>query len=139
MNSLEFNYFLSKYPIRGKISPHIETLNLLHSHFPWIPNSTQIRPTEKIRQKKFDFISQYKTWEELFADSIFQCKTNELFSIKNRWTLLSNSFPYNVPIGTWHDVLWILSMNTIPTDEEIENYLKSVFNFKFGKTQAHYI
>ena len=106
-------------PLRGKIKSDLRALDQLAAVHCWTPSSANIRPGEKIIVQKQHLLEQVNTFYESFKDYIhdsifqFQMTLNENGKLKSivepgqqSKTLSPNLFPYKLPEGTSHYVLW---------------------------------
>jgi hypothetical protein len=107
--------------IRGRISSDIQDLNRLHAVHKWIPDETMIRPFVAVLDNKKIF-SQYvlTSWassRDFILDTHFKYRMAEnelglLYVMDSidaeiaEWVLMESLFPYAVPEGVHHSVLW---------------------------------
>ena len=137
--------------INNKINPCYTNLDMLNSIYKWIPSSENIRPIEDIIKKK-DIDS--KTNSIIYSTNIDQVLIR-YFNIKKKINRINNKFeskinidnlsekvfipneyPYNVPEGTNHYVMWYtydnISDEIITSDISSELYnLLNHLNFEF--------
>lgn len=137
--------------INNKINPCYTNLDMLNSNYKWIPSSENIRPIEDIIKKK-DI--DCKTNNILYSTNIDQVLIR-YFNIKKKINRINNKFeskinidnlrekvfipneyPYNVPEGTNHYVMWYtydnISDEIITSDISSELYnLLNHLNFEF--------
>jgi len=131
-----------------RISSNELDLDQLHDLAPWIPNSSQIRPTKEMLQRKQEFFAKYSTrleQEELIAESIFGCTVETLLECE-RWKFQYNQFPYSVPTGTLHYVLWLVSpelkaeiYDSKTHERRVNNRIVSELDSIVGKNQYEYV
>ena len=120
--------------LRGKVSSDVKTLIALRRRgFDWIPGEDNIRPTPETREKKVKWLesvmSKYVGRRDFVLHDLFRCETrrNEkglmlvdeasLKRVGKKKKLYPNMFPYDLPSGTIHYVMWYTW--TRPEDSEI--------------------
>ena len=137
--------------INNKINPCYTNLDMLNSNYKWIPSSENIRPIEDIIKKK-DI--DCKTNNIIYSTNIDQVLIR-YFNVKKKINRINNKFeskinidnlrekvfipneyPYNVPDGTNHYVMWYtydnISDEIITSDISSELYnLLNNLNFEF--------
>ena len=137
--------------INAKINPCNKNLDMLNSIYKWIPSSENIRQIEDIIKKK-DI--DCKTNNIIYSTNIDQVliryfnikkkinRINNKFESKinienlHKKIFISNEYPYNVPEGTNHYVMWYtydnISDEIITSDifSELNNLLNHL-NFEF--------
>lgn len=101
--------------VRLQINPY--RINYFHCLYPWCPNEKQVRPSFSINQEKMKNlnleISKYFTEEDFILHTVFKSNTiienEKLVAIKNnlpKYVFLPNIYPYQVPEGTKHYIIW---------------------------------
>ena len=120
--------------LRCKVSSDVKTLIALRRRgFDWIPGEDNIRPTPETREKKVKWLesvmSKYVGRRDFVLHDLFRCETrrNEkglmlvdeasLKRVGKKKKLYPNMFPYDLPSGTIHYVMWYTW--TRPEDSEI--------------------
>ena len=120
--------------LRCKVSSDVKTLIALRRRgFDWIPGEDNIRPTPETREKKVKWlesvVSKYVGRRDFVLHDLFGCETrrNEkglmqvdetsLKGVGKKRKLYPNMFPYNLPSGTIHYVMWYTWIR--PEDSEI--------------------
>jgi hypothetical protein len=134
--------------IRQKISPHLDTMQELHTKYGWIPGPESIRPNPALIEKKHNYITnmltRYGTLQDFVLHRFFGLKHNvqgdwnnskmnvsdtEISSARmaamnksnhHESRFLPNLFSYQVPAGTNHYVIWFL-LNGNETRDPITN------------------
>ena len=102
-----------------KINPSHENLNLLNLRYSWIPNENNVSPSSETIQKKqndflffdlvyesikdFVYIKYFNYDSYLSKNGKFKCNFKNI----TETVFLPNSYPYQVPEGTKHYVLWL--------------------------------
>ncbi len=104
--------------LRNKISSDIQDLNELHTKYWWIPNENMIRPTQKMiedkRQVSESILYNWMSFKDFILHNIFNCpydtEDGHLYVpdsvINYEWHFSKSIFPYDVPSGVNHYVLW---------------------------------
>jgi hypothetical protein len=104
--------------LRCKISSDVQDLNELHKERWWIPNENMIRPCEKILEDKRKFskniLESWVSFRDFILDKYFGYPTyiqNGLLVVddsgkQEEWGLRTSLFPYNLPEGVHHYILW---------------------------------
>tara|TARA_B110000977_G_C11082482_1_gene493370 strand:+ start:3861 stop:4352 length:492 start_codon:yes stop_codon:yes gene_type:complete len=120
-----------------KISPNIDNLIKLHSEYKWIPGKNNIRPSDKNLQKKKNLIcivnKFYESILDYIYDSMFSFPINFNSDGKLKASIIvpqinvfkKNDFPYLLPNGTNHYIMWYTSQpkNTEEINTDIYNKL----------------
>lgn len=122
--------------IRQRISPDLANMQKLHLEYGWIPGHQSIRPTDDIKEKKHNYITnmldRYGSLQDLVLHRFFGLKyinqgswndsrmhvpDTEISaartaakenSIAHDFRFVPNTFSYQVPPGTNHYVIWFL-------------------------------
>jgi hypothetical protein len=104
--------------IRSKISSNIQDLNNLHKTHSWIPDETMIRPTAAILENKRQFsqyvLANWMSFRDFILDTHFKYRIDIEDSHKyvvdevkkSEWNFGKSLFPYDLPNGVNHYVLW---------------------------------
>ncbi len=107
--------------IRGHISSDIQDLNKLHQEYWWIPDETMIRPYQNVLEDKRTFsqhvLSTWRGFRDFILNTHFQykmiknddgklCIADLISADEAEWELAQSLFPYAVPDGVHHSVLW---------------------------------
>ena len=127
-------------PLNCKISADIHELNALHVEHPWLPNEFTIRPKPSLLAEKQHSINrvmfEWATVYDYIMYTVFgaQRRVNALA----KWTTIPNStlkvwafeqslFPYDLPAGTNHFILWHrdTDYNHSFSDDEINQLIKN--------------
>jgi hypothetical protein len=120
--------------LRCRISSDIDVLDGLHVLYPWIPNSQMIRPLN--RAKKEEEIAEIaRTWvsfTDFIKHFVFQIPAFRSFDgwcvgsaePREKVVLEKANFPYNVPVGTLHYVLWFYDRT--PEENEVTDILNQL-------------
>lgn len=142
-----FNDGCSKTKIRGKIDSDRDALDALHKEHPWVPSSVHIRPTAESRKNKErwlkDVMSKYANADDLIMHTVFGIEptlcedSGRLVVRKERRTtgkrnnrLVPNIFPYDLPEGTQHFVMWYNTKDRrkdAQITSDIDTSIKSTF------------
>ena len=104
--------------LRCKISSELDTLQALHEVYGWVPGEDNVRPSPVVRAQKDLMLSNMSRMWVSHADwvcqSVFGCKVTRrpdgrkvaerpaAGSLK----LVPQPWPYDLPVGTQHMVLW---------------------------------
>lgn len=134
-----------------RIPSNRETLNFIHFYKRWVPSGEQIRPLPEIVSKKdndyIDFDRFYSSVKDQILIRYFNYpskinrSTNKVESkiildnVRDK-RFIKNEYPYQVPIGTYHYVMWY-TYQDIPDNEinnDIDNSLYELVghkNFEF--------
>ena len=125
---------MSNSILRCRISPDPDILDVLHVLHPWIPNSNMIRPlNKKKKEDEIDEISRtWKSFTDFIKHFIFQIPAFKSFDgwqvgpVEPRAKVVfdKTTFPYNLPSGTLHYVLWFYDRT--PEEKEINDILNSL-------------
>ena len=123
-------------PLQNKIKCDPRSLDELYERTKWTPSSRHIRPTPENIEKKEHLMNQIKIFYASFKDYIhesifnFQMTVNDQGELEStnfgkqheKVRLIANKFPYQLPEGTDHYVLWysteIMECQK-PSDDEI--------------------
>ena len=109
--------------LRNKISSEIDALALLNRSHPWVPGAENIRPTQKtrqVKQKTLESIGKdYASESDFLLEQVFDIvltrgADGKLHAgrdcastlVKAGRVLKPNLFPYDLPHGTRHWVMW---------------------------------
>ena len=124
-------------PLRQKVSSDLKCLENLRSRgFAWVPGEDNIRPTSETREKKLEWLKnvvekKYASRRDFVLHDLFGCETKRnregvmfvdeesLKSLGKKRKLYPNMFPYDLPSGTIHYIMWYTW--TRPEDSEITN------------------
>ena len=156
--------------IRQKISSNLESMEELHLKHGWIPGSASIRPDPTTIDRKANYMAnllmRYATLQDVVLHRFFGLKT----ALQGNWTqsrmyvpeseivaarfaasvnsprhafrLVPNLFPYQVPTGTHHSVIWFLMDGTShvsPSDDEINASIEEGLRAQLqGSDQQHF-
>jgi hypothetical protein len=91
-------------------------------------------------KRKQTFLQQSGTWETALAQSVFGCTPDALHARRKlEWRCLPNLFPYDVPIGTWHYVVWIRDDSSRCVRFSVDQYIQQCLDAQVGKHQYEYI
>lgn len=101
--------------LRCKIPSTLDDLNALHEKFKWIPNSSQIRPNEKVLEHKREILHSISAYWTNFTDYILHTvfEKPRVAGIDGKWEVYDkdieghtrfkeNQFPYSLDEG------WVL-------------------------------
>lgn len=142
--------------IKSMIPSHFDQLNELNKLYPWIPNSTCIRPSSEMiackRKKSADIEKNWYSFTDFILHEVFgkpmvklASKTNKLFVLDRKVTQMKvfrpNDFPYDVKGHHW--VMWY-GTSVAPADmgsvnDDIENELKKILGDTADYDFAWYI
>lgn len=114
---------------KKRINSDVETLELLHKEYDWIPGKSNIRPLKEVIEAKQNYFNNierdYKSLKDYVLIEIFKknCrmingKLENVEIISNELTFIPNKFPYNISNDTNHYILWY-SFNDGLSDELI--------------------
>ena len=127
--------------INNKINPCYSNLDMLNSNYEWIPSSENIRPNEDIINKK---AVDNGTYNIIYSTNIDQVliryfnikkkinrndnKFESVIPITNlkKKIFIPNEYPYDVPKGTNHYVMWYTYDNI--SDEIVTSDISSELN-----------
>jgi hypothetical protein len=88
--------------LRRKISSDIQDLNKLHQEYWWIPDETMVRPSAEVLEAKWALGRRLMDDGVSFKDFILHM----YFTGVNPWAFDKSLFPYQLPPGAEHFVLW---------------------------------
>ncbi|KAJ3209949.1 hypothetical protein HDU67_005789 [Dinochytrium kinnereticum] len=104
-------------PLRCRISSALEDMDALHALHPWVPGSPHIRPTPETLHLKSEIMSQSGNQINLdeWSHRLFNASWSDALSgtLGKKYHFEPNKFPYNVPAGTNHYVLWFPSEGAV--------------------------
>lgn len=104
--------------LRCRISSDLDAMEALHAQYPWVPGRDNIRPSEATLALKQEAMASCSgtysvdewskqllgaAWAELQGSGCSQSK----------YHFEPNAFPYDVPTGTRHYVLWLPSATAV--------------------------
>lgn len=133
-NKIDKKNYNNKILILMRISNSIEHLDSIHFFKSWIPSGEQIRPLPEILEKKekdnLNFSSFYSSIKDQILIRYFNypIKINRVNNkIESKIILdnvrdkrfVKNEYPYQVPIGTYHYVMWYTYQDI--SDNQIDN------------------
>ena len=107
--------------LRCRVSSDVDELEVLHQIYPWVPGKEHVRPTPEVRAQKELLLSNLEAmWAspmDWVFHHVFQSPTTRGMDGKRTAARPStgatifaeNPFPYDVPSGTKHWVLWMAS------------------------------
>lgn len=111
----------------GKVSSNVDSLNILHEKYDWIPGKNDIRPSKniiKMKIKLFNLINNnYNSIKDYILEVIFNYSTeiidnkkSVISTLKPHKKFIINKFPYNVTGN--HYIMWYLmyDINTLSDD-----------------------
>lgn len=134
-----------------KIDSDIKVLDALNKTFKWIPSSENIRPIQELIEKKESDYTFFDNFYSSVTDQIliryfkFPSRINRksnkmeikisLENIRDK-IFLENEYPYNLPDGTNHYVMWYTynDISDIEITSDILDSLKNILkhnNFEF--------
>lgn len=143
--------------LRGRIESDFSSLDVLFEQVGWTPNSACVRPnSESLDQKRRlleNAAARYATMRDYVLARIFRIRASPISQSFAEQKLhvtdealgealqeakklpggrkvrfMPNLFPYQVPQGTFHYVLWfLLSATGPPSDQEVDAALERVF------------
>lgn len=133
-------------PIRSRISSELEALNALHILNSWIPNETMIRPNQKILKDKAHFsnyvLYYWMSFKDFILDTHFKYPVDiddgQIYVIKkvekSEWNFTQSLFPYDLPAGTHHYVLWnsFYDYTYEVEDDKINEIINETLNSMLG-------
>jgi hypothetical protein len=120
-------------PRRERMSTTPDAMKQLHQASGWTPDPQHVRPTEAVHaQKQFALASIAASWQSVadwVCNEIFGTSTHRAHDgrrvaerpVAGRAVLAPQPFPYELPVGTWHLVLWMAESQGARawTDEQI--------------------
>ena len=127
-------------PINGKISSSLEDLNTLNAIYPWLPNAATIRPSPEVLLRKqcamAEVMYEWHTVWDYILYTVFgaQQRINAFgkrevvpHSFLKEWAFQPSLFPYALPNGTNHYILWSVykTYSDDIDDEEINGRIKN--------------
>ena len=102
-----------------KINPDLDNLERLHKLSNWIPGKENIRPAPDILRQKREIECVDVDVDEM-SQSLFDCDWKDALDGKGKkWHFAKNKYPYDVPTGTRHYILWFPSVK--PASEDMVN------------------
>ena len=121
---------MSSHVLRCKVDSDVQMMQMLHEVYRWVPGAEQVRPTPAVRAQKELLIANMETmWVTPAAwvfHQIFGMRTTRIAGKRTaerpspgRTVFAVNPFPYQVPDGTLHWVLWMASPVAEWPDERI--------------------
>ena len=130
-----------------QISPDLDNLDKINKIYPWIPNSTQVRPSDKLKEKKeIDYQNAenfYASTSDYLYDIIFNFPTQ--FNSEGKLKTLNtnnltkifrpNDYPYQLNHISNHYVLWYNCINKPYSYEEINQDINMELSKIFNKYQ----
>jgi len=119
-----------------KITHDENILEILNKQYNWIPGPKNIRPTQEIKDKKFEYLNNGQNLKEFILKDIFNLDISKDLR-KKVYILKENKFPYQVPEGTLHYVFW--SYNIYKTDLEISEIIFKEFSEVNKRTDFEFI
>jgi len=117
--------------INCKIESDFDSLDSLYQKTKWTPNSSQVRPSDVVLNKKIEEINEilnkYHSLKDYILHIIFKIPVtrergklkSKHYSENNNCCLFINKYPYNLNFGTKHYILWYLNSKKIKNDQEI--------------------
>ena len=108
--------------VSGRVSSHTTELQRLHDTYGWMIGREHIRPVETVMTWKKEALRkalvEYVTYADSILVDLFGC-TSELVGSRrmaspfgkeeiNRYVFVPSMFPYQVPQGTFHYIIWYL-------------------------------
>lgn len=130
--------------LRCRVSSDLDLLEAVNMAFPWVPGRESIRPSEATKALKrtameatngrFD-VNRWSieffgaAWDVVLSSRQDPCK-EELDARIRLYHFAPNLFPYAVPEGTKHYILWLPS--TVAVDEDTVNRFLTEAVFKEG-------
>jgi hypothetical protein len=115
-----------------KISSDVVDLNELHKERWWIPNENMIRPHKDILDSKREFsrnvLEKWASFRDFILDTHFRYRVNKYNNLliaddrdkKEEWNFRAALFPYNLPVGVNHYVLWNSKYNYFTGFDEVK-------------------
>ena len=107
--------------LRCRVSSSVEELQLLHEVYAWVPGAEHIRPTPEVRAQKETFLlnldSMWASQIDFVHHHIFGAPATRrpdgrrasARPTAGASVFKPNHFPYQLPAGTEHHVLWMAS------------------------------
>jgi hypothetical protein len=90
--------------LRRQISSDIQDLNKLHQEYWWIPDETMVRPSAEVLEAKWALAQRLIDDGVSFKDFIMRMYFTGPWA--GAWVFDKSLFPYRLPIGGEHFVLW---------------------------------
>jgi len=131
--------------IRNRISSDPEDLNELNKVYPWIPNERMIRPIPEILTEKYyktqRILGRWNSLSDYILDVDFHYPVKEengkykaLPPKVSEWAFTRAEFPYALPEGTTHSILWnsTHTMNDDFDDSRINELIEFILKDKTG-------
>lgn len=100
-------------------------MEALHAKHPWVPGSDSIRPSEATLALKREAMSSsggtfsVDEWSRQFFGAAWSDVLQGSSPCRRKYHFAPNTFPYDVPEGTHHYVLWLPSATAV--DDDIVN------------------
>jgi hypothetical protein len=106
-----------KNRLKCKINADISILNELHRQHWWIPDQSMIRPTQKVSEDKMIFsnyvLHNWMSFKDFILDTHFNyqkyVEDGHIYTMtpyQSEWKFIKSLFPYDIPTGVNHYVLW---------------------------------
>jgi hypothetical protein len=140
-------------PINGKISSALLDLNALNVVHRWLPNAESIRPSPAVllaKQIACDRIElDWNTVRDYILHIVFgaQKQLNVLgeyeavpLSYTKEWCFAASLFPYNLPTGTNHYILWNVNKTYSDDfdDDDINGRIKNMIQEELGNSNFEF-
>lgn len=139
------------FNLNCEIHPNIEILNAYNKLYPWIPNGSQIRPSEKNIEMKNILIDkikrEYNSMRDYILINVFNYKFNKNKDKKYQaldYNIKLNKlevcrFKYNVNDATFHYIMWYTCDKTDLIPKEINRDIhRSIYNI-LGTDKFKYV
>ena len=123
--------------INCKIESDFDSLDSLYQKTEWTPNSSQVRPSDVVLNKKREEINEilnkYNSLKDYILHTIFKIPVvkedgklrSKDYAENNNCCLFINKYPYNLNFGTKHYILWYLNSKKIKHDQEITKDIRN--------------
>ena len=123
--------------LRCRISSDLDTMQSLHEAYGWVPGRENIRPSAATLQRKQETMARnghefdVDEWShDMFGVSWSQALAGN--AVK-KYHFVPNPFPYDIPRGTHHSVLWFPTEKAMP-DHVVNATLEKAVD-KLGGTE----
>jgi hypothetical protein len=125
----------------------------MHSNYPWIPGSDQIRPSPQVLEKKWKEMSEIEVRYESVTDFVYATvfsfpeklgPSGRIVSVPSgiqcpQKVFAPNRFPYNVAAGSHHWLMWYTKVHPTATDEEVNTDIRSGLAEHLGHNKFEFV
>lgn len=130
--------FVERGYLDSEIPSDLASLDQLHGRFPWLPNSHMVRPKDEILAQKRAYMEvvhrSYRDIGDRVLQDIFgyDCAPNDdgilqalvPYQDVPQIRLARHKFPYDIPAGTNHSVLWFTAEGSSLFSKDITEHVR---------------